>query len=57
MSQLSLSLLGQGAVAQIAALERAPMGQQIAVLDDLVDAARAQADLLRVQEAEQPDGA
>ena len=51
----SLSMTGQDAVLQIAALEHAPTEQQIAALDELADAARAQADLLRDQEAEQPD--
>jgi len=49
----SLSLTGQGAVAQIASLEH----ERIAALDDQADAARAQTDLLRHQGAEQPDGA
>ena len=49
----SLSLTSQEAVAQIAALVHAPTEQQIAALDDLADAARAQADLLRNQD---PDG-
>ncbi|WP_407541029.1 hypothetical protein Q0M94_06440 [Deinococcus radiomollis] len=44
-----LSLTGQEAVSQIAALEHAPAEQQIAALEELADAARAQADLLRDQ--------
>lgn len=50
----ALSLTSQGAVSQIAALVQAPTGQQIAALDDLADAARAQADLLRAQKVEEP---
>lgn len=48
----SLSLTGQEAVLQIAALEHAPTEQQIAALEELAEAARAQADLLREQTME-----
>ncbi|WP_407543160.1 hypothetical protein Q0M94_24375 (plasmid) [Deinococcus radiomollis] len=51
----SLSLTSQEAVVQIAALVHAPTEQQIAALDDLADAARAQADLLRNQDPDGPD--
>ncbi len=50
----ALSLTSQGAVSQIAALVHAPTEQQIAALDDLANAARAQADLLREQELDEP---
>jgi len=52
----SLSLASQEAVSQIAALVQAPTEQQITALDDLADAARAQADLLRDQTTDAPDG-
>lgn len=53
----SLSLTSQEAVVQIAALVHAPTEQQIAALDDLADAARAQADLLRNQDPAGSDNA
>ena len=46
----SLSLTSHEAVSQIAALVHAPVEQQIAALDDLADAARTKANLLRQQE-------
>ena len=49
----SLSLTSQEAMSQIATLAHAQKEQQIAALDDLADSARAQADLLRGQEAPQ----
>lgn len=48
----SLSMTGQEMVSQIAALEHAPTEQQISALEELADAARAQADLLRDQTTE-----
>ena len=52
----SLSLSSQEAVSQIAALVHAPTEQQIAALDELADAARTQADLLRKQDSGTLDG-
>lgn len=49
----SLSLVGQEAVAQLAALEQAPVGEQIAALEDVAQAAHEQAETLRQQETVQ----
>ncbi|MFC4454779.1 hypothetical protein [Deinococcus sonorensis] len=48
----SLRLVSQQAVAQMAALSQAPSQQQITALNDLADAARAQADALSAQAAD-----